>query len=86
VEINDAEICKYKIRLAYKLTPKLGGLLFQLYALAIVPIEEVDPVHMRRLRKEMKPRGIVICTKRHLGYWLPNVAVEMVRKAIEATQ
>jgi hypothetical protein len=77
------ETLKYRLQLAYKLTPKLADLLHELCVKTVLPTDEVDAVLVHRLRKEMKPHGIVINTKRKLGYWLPDNSHVAIQEAIE---
>jgi hypothetical protein len=61
-----------QIAIKYKLSPKLKDTLAVLYVNEVVLIEDVDRVIVHRLRKELKPHGIVINTKRTVGYWLSD--------------
>jgi DNA-binding response OmpR family regulator len=74
------------LMLTYKLTPKLAELPASLLRQVVVPIEATDPVLVHRLRKEMKPHGIVICTRRWLGYQLSDQDRQTIRAAMGASE
>jgi hypothetical protein len=78
----DKESLQYRTMLAFKLSPKLGETLVALYERHIVPIEEIDAMLVHRLRKELKPQGIAVVTKRYLGYWLTDETKLAIEKAI----
>jgi hypothetical protein len=79
--MNDQTL-EYRIATAFKLPPKLAEMLTGLYTRTWVPTNEIDALLMHRLRKEMKPRGVVINTKRMLGYWIEDQDKLVIRRAI----
>ena len=75
-----AEI-KHRIVMTYRMTPRLNGLLYDLYTNDVLPIGGTDAVLVHRLRKETKGK-LAIITRRRLGYWLSGESRLAIRRAI----
>jgi hypothetical protein len=73
---------QHRIAFAFKLPPKLSGLLTSLYTADLIP--HADRVVVFRLRKEMASYGISIKARPRVGYWLPDECKLMVQEAIGA--
>jgi len=77
---------------AFRLTPALNNLLGLLYSVELVTTDMIQQrleiateakVAIHRLRKHMEDFGVVIESRRHLGYWLSSEAKEIIRRLVD---
>jgi len=79
--MNDQTL-ENRIATTFKLTPKLAKMLTGLYTRTYLRTNEVDQVLMHHLRKEIKPRGITIHTRRRFWYCIYNEGKDIIRQVI----